>query len=72
VNDQFIGEAQLTGTFESLAWHNQSTQIRCYWLRGFLRGVISELEGRPYGVEEVACQAKGDPACRFDFRPQGT
>jgi len=40
-----------------------------HFTRGFLATVISRLLGEGMNCEEVACQAQGDPRCRFVVSP---
>src|SRR3990172_4730198 len=41
----------------------------CHLLAGFLGGVAERFVGREILCEEVACQAQGQPRCRFELRP---
>jgi len=45
-------------------WH--SDQPVCYTTVGFIHGLIAWLlEDEDFRVDEVACHAKGDPACKY-------
>jgi predicted hydrocarbon binding protein len=49
---------------------------QCFWLRGFLTGMISEVTGMKLVFNESECYAHGDPDCSIrmtrDARPVGT
>lgn len=43
--------------------------VGCYFLQGYLAGAVSALFGRRNLVcREIACRAKGAPACEFELR----
>jgi predicted hydrocarbon binding protein len=53
-------------------WKKQSEATHCFFSVGLLQEFISWLSGgKIYLVEEIACRAKGDPACiiRIDKKP---
>jgi predicted hydrocarbon binding protein len=70
VDEQFVGDALLANDFEATAWHGQAGASACHWIRGFIAGALSSLEGHPFEVTEPECQAKGDAYCRMVFRPR--
>ncbi len=67
--DDFSGEVLLNNDFEATAWHGKANSPKCNWLRGFLTGALSTLQGQQFDVTEPECQAKGDAHCRMLFRP---
>lgn len=69
VDDRFAGDALLADDFEAGAWRGQARASECHWIRGFIAGALSSLEGHPFEVTEPECQAKGDTYCRMVFRP---
>lgn len=70
VEDDLAGEALLADDFEAAAWDGAATSAKCYWLRGFIAGVLETLQNKPFEVTESECQAKRDPYCRISFGPR--
>lgn len=71
-DDQLSGEIVLSDDFEAAAWQGQASSAKCNWIRGFITGVLSSLEGKPFEVSETQCQARGDAHCRMVFKPSGS
>ncbi|MFO0585805.1 MAG: sigma 54-interacting transcriptional regulator [Anaeromyxobacter sp.] len=42
----------------------------CWMLLGYASGYTSAFMGRPILYKEIACEARGDPHCRIEGRPQ--
>lgn len=40
----------------------------CLGARGYFMGAVELLSGGPARVEELTCQCRGQPACRYDVR----
>ncbi len=46
-------------------FHSENSFCQCWFLAGYLTGVISRKKGEPIYFLETQCLAKGDSACRF-------
>lgn len=49
----------------AFAEKNSSNISSCYFLKGFIEGVLEELIGRNVKAEELKCISKGDGYCEF-------
>jgi len=61
------------GEFIFQVWDNvfakkdSSNTSSCYFLKGFIEGVLEELIGRRVRTEETKCISKGDECCEFSI-----
>lgn len=69
LNDNFQGQVELSGTFESEPWQGQASAATCDFIRGFISGVFSTAFNRRFTTAEPECQGKGDSLCRITLQP---
>ncbi len=60
--------AEVTDTIESLALGNVG-EPSCYFTRGYIAGVVTELSGREHMTVEDQCVCEGHPKCVFTVIP---
>ena len=60
--------AEVTDTIESIALGNVGDPS-CFFTRGYIAGVVSELSGREHMTVEDKCVCEGHPKCVFTVIP---
>ncbi|MEM2210972.1 MAG: V4R domain-containing protein [Nitrososphaerales archaeon] len=63
-----IGEVIVSNSFEAKQYGASSNPV-CYFFKGYLSGVLSEVLERDVNLIEEECIAKGDKVCRFKLTP---
>jgi predicted hydrocarbon binding protein len=59
-----VGKILITESFEAKQY-GQSTEPVCYFLRGYLKGFLTQTFKKPLKVTEIACIAQGNKTCEF-------
>jgi predicted hydrocarbon binding protein len=49
----------------------RSRKPTCLFILSYLKGLFSQLIGKDLGGEEIECQSKGDPCCKFRLAVAG-
>ena len=62
------GEIVLRVWDNAFAKKGSSKTPSCFFLKGFIQGILGELTGKCVEIEETKCISKGDEYCEFQIR----